>query len=225
MLSCLLMLFTGISLAGNTEVQITHFSDKDGLPQSVFSGVLQDSKGYIYISSWNGLCRYDGYSFTHYKARQGDNSPLPSNRILSIGETKDGDILCKFHENKFFLFKCDEKRFVALPGRVKKTVYRFIPTAQQKALIGSLPEYKNIETHILYKDRQGGYWVFTHSGLDRVVFNKKRLSPVKRSSEGEEFIRCIFQYGANDIFVADKNGVICISDKDGIYNRLLLNIL
>ena len=57
LLSCLLMLLTGISLAGNTEVQITHFSDKDGLPQSVFSGVLQDSKGYIYISSWNGLCR------------------------------------------------------------------------------------------------------------------------------------------------------------------------
>lgn len=215
LLSFLLTLLTGISLAGNTEVQITHFSEKDGLPQSVFTGIIQDSKGYIWICSWNGLCRYDGYSFFHYKARQGDNCPLPNNRILSISETKDGNILCKFHENKFFLFKFNEKRFVALPDRVKSQADRFRPTAQQKSMIGCLPEYKDIETRILYKDRQGGYWVFTHSGLDRVVFNKKRLSPVKRSSEGEEFIRCIFQYGADDIFVADKNGVICVWDKVG----------
>lgn len=98
LLSCLLMLLAGISLAGNMEVQITHFSEKDGLPQSVFTGVIQDSKGYIWISSWNGLCRYDGYSFIHYKARQGDNSPLPNNLILSISETKKGNILCKFHK-------------------------------------------------------------------------------------------------------------------------------
>lgn len=102
-----------------------------------------------------------------------------------------------------------------MPDRVKSQADRFRPTAQQKSMIGCLPEYKDIETRILYKDRQGGYWVFTHSGLDRVVFNKKRLSPVKRSSEGEEFIRCIFQYGADDIFVADKNGVICVWDKVG----------
>ena len=56
LLSCLLMLLAGISLAGNTEVQITHFSEKDGLPQSVFTGVIQDSKGYIWIRSGNGLC-------------------------------------------------------------------------------------------------------------------------------------------------------------------------
>lgn len=167
LLSFLLTLLTGISLAGNTEVQITHFSEKDGLPQSVFTGIIQDSKGYIWISSWNGLCRYDGYSFFHYKARQGDNCHLPNNRILSISETKDGNILCKFHENKFFLFKCNEKRFVALPDRVKSQADRFRPTAQQKSMIGCLPEYKDIETRILYKDRQGGYWVFTHSGLDR----------------------------------------------------------
>ncbi len=204
-----------IAFAEDADVQIMHFSEKDGLPQSVFTGVIQDYKGYIWICSWNGLCRYDGYSFTHYKAHQGDNSPLSNNRILSIRETTDGNILCKFHKNSCFLFKRDEKRFIALPKDVKFTGDRFRPTIQQTKQIKDLPEYKNIETRILYKDRQGGFWVFTHSGLDRVVFGKKRIAPVKMCPDGEEFIRCIFRYDKDNIFVADKNGFICILDNEG----------
>lgn len=43
----------------NASTSIKHFTESDGLPQSLITCVTQDSKGYIWISSWNGLSRYD----------------------------------------------------------------------------------------------------------------------------------------------------------------------
>lgn len=157
----------------NASTSIKHFTESDGLPQSLITCVTQDSKGYIWISSWNGLIRYDGYSFSNFKARQGDNCPLITNRIYFIRETKGGDILCKCPDG-YYLFKTNEKKFVALKNKKTDKGDRFRPTPQQTAIISSLPEYKDIETRILYKDRQGGYWIYTHRGLDRLTFGKEK---------------------------------------------------
>ena len=74
-----------VDIAASTSIK--HFTESDGLPQSLITCVIQDSKGYIWISSWNGLSRYDGYSFSNFKARKGDNCPLITNRIFFIRET------------------------------------------------------------------------------------------------------------------------------------------
>ena len=78
-------------VGARASTSIRHFTESDGLPQSLITCVMQDSKGYIWISSWNGLSCYDGYSFSNFKARQGDNCPLVTNRILFIREVAGGD--------------------------------------------------------------------------------------------------------------------------------------
>ena len=93
---CIIVLpLLAVAVSAVASPHIQHFTESDGLPQSTITCVTQDKKGYIWISSWNGLSRYDGYTFLNFKARQGDNCPLVSNRILFIRETADGNILCK----------------------------------------------------------------------------------------------------------------------------------
>lgn len=200
--------------SAGTTVSIRHFTENDGLPQSVVTCVMQDSKGYIWLSSWNGLSRYDGYSFTHFKARQGDGCPLTTSRILFIRETGNGNILCKCNDG-FYLFDVSKKRFTALPGKKTDSGDRFRATPKQKALVSSLPEYRDVESRILYKDRQGGYWIYTHRGLDRLTFGRQKAAPAKYSNRGEEFIRGIYRDRSGRMFVADKNGIVRIISKDG----------
>ncbi len=207
------LLTATVSFCAGRSPHIRHFADSDGLPQSTVTCVMQDSKGYIWISSWNGLTRYDGYSFSHYKARQGDNCPLQSNRITFIRETPSGDILCKCLDG-FYLFNVTEKSFTALPDKKSDSGDRYRPTLSDKTLISSLPEYANVQTRILFKDRQNGYWVFTHRGLDRIWFGQEKIKPVKNGNDGEEIVRAVFIDGKT-MLVADKNGFLRITDLRG----------
>jgi ligand-binding sensor domain-containing protein len=57
------------------------FTVEDGLPQSFVSGIQQDKLGFLWVSTSDGLARYDGRSFkTFYKDPQNPNS-FPSNVI------------------------------------------------------------------------------------------------------------------------------------------------
>ena len=52
--------------------QIQRFSAYNGLAQRSVTNILQDSKGFIWFSTWNGLNKFDGYTFNNYKAFPGD---------------------------------------------------------------------------------------------------------------------------------------------------------
>lgn len=56
-------------------------SDNDLLPQNSVKSIVQDKFGYIWLSTENGLVRYDG---KEYKTYNSQNLNLKSNRILSI---------------------------------------------------------------------------------------------------------------------------------------------
>ena len=202
--------------------KIRHFTEDDGLPQGIVTCVVQDAKGYVWVSSWNGLSRYDGYTFTNFKAKPGDNSPLASNRISFIREAEGGNILCR-GTGGFYLFKTAEKKFVALKDKKTDNGDRYRPGREQTALVASLPEYKGREIHILYKDRQGGYWIFSHRGLDRLTFSESKLSPVKSCAAGEEFIRTIFRDSKNRLFIGDKNGFLRIYSPNGTLDGYITN--
>src|SRR5512133_3399435 len=60
----------------------------DGLPQSETMGAFQDSRGYLWIPTRNGLARFDGNTFKNYYRKDG----LPSNVVSGIVEDSDGVI-------------------------------------------------------------------------------------------------------------------------------------
>ena len=65
---------------------------EDGLSQSTVETIYQDSKGYIWIGTNDGLDRYNGYEFKYYKHDKDDKNSIPNNYIVDIIEDKKGYI-------------------------------------------------------------------------------------------------------------------------------------
>ena len=65
---------------------------EDGLSQSTVKTIYQDSKGYIWIGTNDGLNRYNGYEFKQYKHNEYDKKTIVHNYIVDITEDKNGHI-------------------------------------------------------------------------------------------------------------------------------------
>ena len=65
--------FSALPLFGQSLIDIKYYSVQDGLSQKNIQNFIQDDNGYIWMATWNGLERFDGYSFTNYKPVGGIN--------------------------------------------------------------------------------------------------------------------------------------------------------
>jgi signal transduction histidine kinase/ligand-binding sensor domain-containing protein len=81
------------SLTGHSrQYFFTGYSLSDGLSQSVINCVFQDSRGYIWFGTQNGLNRFDGYSFEVYSSEPDDSTSISNRWIYSITEDRDGNL-------------------------------------------------------------------------------------------------------------------------------------
>lgn len=67
-------------------------NDKDGLSGCSVKCIMQDSDGYMWFGTWNGLDRYDGHSFLNLKSEPGNPTTIHDNVINDIIEGSNGDI-------------------------------------------------------------------------------------------------------------------------------------
>lgn len=91
-----------------------HYGAEDGLPQHTVMDILQDQKGFMWFSTWNGLCKFDGYNFTTYKIQDGDSYHMMSNRIDHIVNDKYGYIWTLSYDNEAHRFDPKTERFMGL---------------------------------------------------------------------------------------------------------------
>ena len=71
-------------LSAQSLMHVRYYSAKDGLSQNTVADFLQDDKGYIWMATWNGLEKFDGYTFQNYKSYPTDDTRLEYNRIQQI---------------------------------------------------------------------------------------------------------------------------------------------
>ena len=69
-----------------------HLTTRDGLSQSTINGILQDSQGYLWLATENGLDRYDGDTIREYRRERGVEHGLASDYIWSMAEDARGDL-------------------------------------------------------------------------------------------------------------------------------------
>lgn len=65
---------------------------KDGLSQISVLKIFQDSKGFIWFATRNGLNRYDGNEFVIYKHDPKDSLSLSDNHIISLAEDQNRNL-------------------------------------------------------------------------------------------------------------------------------------
>ncbi|MBN2520792.1 MAG: hypothetical protein JXB17_09830 [Bacteroidales bacterium] len=82
------------------------FSENENLTSSYTSCITQDSIGFIWIGTQDGLNRYNGYHIKSYKTFPGDSTSLPHNNIITLYTDRNGDVwigtnngLCLYERN------------------------------------------------------------------------------------------------------------------------------
>ena len=68
----------------NHEYTFKTLTLQDGLSNSDITSITQDSTGYVWLGTQNGLNRYDGTKITVFKHIIGDTTSLPDNRISKV---------------------------------------------------------------------------------------------------------------------------------------------
>jgi len=73
-------------LVGQRIISFSKISVNDGLGQSSIGYIIQDSRGYMWIGTDDGLCRYDGYDFKVYRPDPRDSTTIISQRVGMLYE-------------------------------------------------------------------------------------------------------------------------------------------
>lgn len=92
-------------LAGNFQ----SLTVEEGLAQNTVWAILQDYRGYLWISTADGINRYDGVKFKHYKFQERDSSSIggitlfqfheDADRKLWVAHNKGLDLYNRYHDN------------------------------------------------------------------------------------------------------------------------------
>ena len=86
------------------------------MSQTTVMGILQDRKGNMWFATWNGLNKFDGYSFKVYKARFGNQVALTNDRMDQIFEDKLGFLWLQAYDNHAYRFDPRTEQFERVPA-------------------------------------------------------------------------------------------------------------
>jgi signal transduction histidine kinase/ligand-binding sensor domain-containing protein len=76
-----------------TDIKFTTYTRANGLPEDHINNVKQDSRGFLWIGSSEGLFRFDGKNFKAWYANSADSTTFNRNSIAVAGEYKKGFML------------------------------------------------------------------------------------------------------------------------------------
>jgi len=187
-----LSLLTGtLRLMGQPSCTFRHYSVEDGLPQFTVTDILQDQKGFIWVSTFDGLSKFDGYQFHNFKVQPGDPYPMKSNRFDKIYEDRYGRIWIQSYSNEAHCFDPKIEQFWGLSMVEDPSVRNFPLTAikvMPSGLVWILSESEgalcvtdslyqitkfslenknlpNNKINFIHEDKEFNTWILTNNGL------------------------------------------------------------
>lgn len=72
--------------------RFTHLTSEHGLSNDVVHCILQDSQGFMWFGTHDGLNKYDGYTFTIYRHRRSNPDSLSENTVYALYEDRAGTL-------------------------------------------------------------------------------------------------------------------------------------
>lgn len=187
----LLLVYHQISTAQQSV--FSHYSVNNGLSQSVIKCIFQDSKGYIWFGTQQGLNKFNGYSFDNYLNNPTDSNSISDNWIYSICEDNEGDIWIGTRNGL--------NKYIQRTGHFRKYLNNTSVT------ISTSDNY----IYGLSKDKQGNILANTASAL--IIINPKTLAiqkfgnPSAISNEISDEGRPILQTRDGKIWMATTEGL------------------
>lgn len=216
-----------LSYAQSKNLIFNNINIEQGISQSTIEDIFQDSEGYIWLGTNDGLNRYNGYEFKIYNYEEYQNS-ISHNGITDITEDKYGNIWVNTVSGVNKINKKTEKisNYTEINGKIKEdSTTEIIVTKDNNILVGTyeglniynakedrfdiiLEQKDGILSSCIYsidEDINGNIWIGTELGLNKLSKDFKVLETY--TSESEIY----------NIFCDDENGFVWAgSDSSGL---------
>lgn len=155
-ISLLLMIgaFSAFSSADN--IRFERISTHAGLSQQTVISIYQDSRGYMWFGTQEGLNKYDGVNFTIYQPKYNDPTAISSGWIYSITEDDLGNIWVGTQNG------------VNVLDVETNTFSHFTAGSDYNSINDSV-------VRVVHKDRKGTIWVATRKGINQYIASEQRF--------------------------------------------------
>ena len=189
------MVINSIAQAQYQYLQFDHIGIEQGLSNSNVICILQDSRGFMWFGTWDGLDKYDGYTIKVYKNDPLDKTSIGHNYINSIVECKNGDLWLGTEGGGISYFDRNKEKF---------TNFNNDPSNPNSLCSNSVQN--------LVLDNDGMLWIATADGLDRYDPVKKqfehfRHDPLDSQSLSGNGIIYLYKDSHHRIWICTNNGL------------------
>lgn len=174
------------------------FTAADGLAENSVYSLVQDQRGFLWVGTQDGLCRYDGVGFRTFRADARRPTSLASNFVLSLCLDPQGQV------------------WVGTGGGLSRYSPRTGQFRTYRAEPGDSSGLTSNFIRVVYCDRQGQVWAGSEDGLHQIHPAARRFSVFRHaagpgSSVRRNSVRALTQ---------DQNGQLWIGTGDGTVSRL-----
>ncbi|SER66579.1 hybrid sensor histidine kinase/response regulator [Pedobacter rhizosphaerae] len=212
---CLIMLSLKVSFCQPAGIRVPAEGDiktyklTDGLPSKNTTATLKDKRGFVWVGTENGLCRFDGYHFKVFSAKINDDNSITNNYI---------NALCEDHNGRIWVATMDG---LNLFDPLSETFTRFFHSESKP---GSL---SNNKVWSLLCDKNGVIWVGTDDGFNEYLPRQKRFivykpNASKKGSMMGKSVNSIIEDEENNLWLGNWSGGLNKFDKK---NRSFSNFL
>ncbi|MBX2963354.1 MAG: response regulator [Cyclobacteriaceae bacterium] len=167
-------------------------NEEQSLSQSSINCILQDSEGYLWIGTWSGLIRYDGYTTTVFHS---ENQPgkLQSNKILTLYEDQSGFLWIGTHMGGLFRY-----------NKNNNTFEKFVHDEQDPTSLS------NNNIRAIQEDASGNLWIGTEKGINILKKGSTGFLHITTKTAPtltHDFITAIHRSANNEIWVGTEYGL------------------
>ena len=190
LLTMLVLSFHNGVRAQHLQASLSHYSTENGMPSNTIASLASDDYGYIWMGTWNGVSRFDGYNFYNYQTGIASGIRGLHNRVDKITIDQSQNVWLKMYDGKMFVINrqtdCIEDPLRGIGGHEEfVTDYFFDPYVTTSGDV--LISYKDMGLYKLRLDR---------TGLKQQLINTSQLQ-----------VTCIVEGYHNDIWVGTNEGV------------------
>ena len=182
-----LLFFFPVAAQVQPQVKFRHIAGEQGLPQLHVRAIVQDRRGYMWLGTSNGLNRYDGHTFKHFKTNPQDPSSISNNNVESLTKDAAGNIWIGTSDGLNKL-NPETNRFT-----------RFIHSQKDENRISK--DY----IRKVFTDSRGNIWVGSYFGLERFDPRTKQFTPFSLNNKEEYEVNDIAEDQEHNLWIATTN--------------------
>lgn len=193
-----------MAMSAKDNMHYRRYTVKDGLPHRVITRITQDTTGYIWLSTYNGLCRFDGEQFKAYNLTT-DGQKI--GRISDVCATSDNRIwITRDSDEQEFFFNRETQLFEPLCETIKvepitaaltadrnyadKDGLHIIHNSDQYDIPYQDTHYNSNSRHLSMTDMQGNLWVSFDDALYCITFSKTPFGEIRFIDPQNESLGC-----------------------------------